>query len=63
MLQILDGADERNIPRYGSIMADSAVIEEIERAAAVHERAREERLSVWLSRRQTAGGARRPTSR
>jgi creatinine amidohydrolase/Fe(II)-dependent formamide hydrolase-like protein len=63
MLQILDGADERSIPRYGSIMAGSTVSQEIDRAAAAHEHAREARYSEWLSKRQTATEASRPTSR
>jgi creatinine amidohydrolase/Fe(II)-dependent formamide hydrolase-like protein len=52
MLRILDGADERSIPRYGTVMAESAPNAEIDRAAAARERAREERLSAWLARRR-----------
>jgi hypothetical protein len=63
MLQILDGADERGIPHYASIMTESASSVEIDRAAAAHERAREERLSAWLSKRRTAVEPSRSTSR
>lgn len=36
MLRILDGADERAIPRYGAIMAESEANVEVDRAAAAH---------------------------
>jgi len=63
MLKILDGADERRIPHYASIMAESAANVEIDRASAAHERAREDRFSAWLSKREAAAQASHPTSR
>lgn len=63
MLRILDGADERSIPHYASIMTESGPNAEIDRAAAARERAREDRFSAWLAQRHVAPQESRPTSR
>jgi creatinine amidohydrolase/Fe(II)-dependent formamide hydrolase-like protein len=52
MWRIVDGADEREIPRYATIMANTEPVVKIDRAEAAHERAREERLSAWLGQRR-----------
>jgi hypothetical protein len=50
--RIVDGADVRDIPRWTSMMSSSAAIDEVDRAEAAHERAREERFAAWLARRK-----------
>jgi creatinine amidohydrolase/Fe(II)-dependent formamide hydrolase-like protein len=52
MWRIVEGADERDIPRYATIKADSEPNVKIDRAAAAHEQAREERFSAWLAKRR-----------
>jgi creatinine amidohydrolase/Fe(II)-dependent formamide hydrolase-like protein len=52
MWRIVEGADERDIPRYATIKAHSEPNVKIDRAAAAHERAREERFSAWLAQRR-----------
>jgi creatinine amidohydrolase/Fe(II)-dependent formamide hydrolase-like protein len=52
MWRIVEGADEREIPRWVSMMAGSKAIAKVDEAEAAHERAREERFSAWLTKRR-----------
>jgi creatinine amidohydrolase len=49
--RIVDGADERDIPRWTTTMAGSEAIANVDRAEAAHERARDERFAAWLAKR------------
>jgi len=50
--RIVEGADEREIPRWVSMMAGSEAIASVDAAEAAHERALEERFSAWLTKRR-----------
>jgi hypothetical protein len=52
MWRIVDGADQREIPRWVTMMAGSEAIAKVDEAEAAHERAREERFSRWLAERR-----------
>lgn len=52
MWRIVEGADERDIPRWATMLAGFEAIGEIDRAAIDHERAREERFSAWLAQQR-----------
>lgn len=49
MWRIVEGADEREFPRWTAMMAESEAIARIDEAEVAHERAREERFSAWLA--------------
>ncbi|HJR60677.1 MAG TPA: creatininase family protein [Vicinamibacterales bacterium] len=49
---VTEGADDRAIPRWSAMMADSEAIARVDRAEAAHERAREERFATWLAQRK-----------
>jgi creatinine amidohydrolase/Fe(II)-dependent formamide hydrolase-like protein len=52
MWRIVEGADERDIPRWAAIISQSESIKEIDRAEIAHERGREERFAAWLAKRR-----------
>jgi hypothetical protein len=52
MWRIVEGADQREIPRWATMMAGSEAIAEVDAAEAAHERAREERFATWLAKRR-----------
>lgn len=52
MWRIVEGADERDFPRWTAMMAASEAIARIDDAEGAHERAREERFSAWLAQRR-----------
>ncbi len=52
MWRIVDGADEREIPRWTTMMAGSEAMAKVDRAEAAHEQAREERFAAWLAKRK-----------
>lgn len=51
MWRIVEGGDDRDIPRWTTMMAASPAIVQIDQAEAQHERAREERFAAWLVQR------------
>jgi creatinine amidohydrolase/Fe(II)-dependent formamide hydrolase-like protein len=51
MWRIVEGGDDRDIPRWTRMMAASPAIVKIDQAEAERERAREERLAAWLVQR------------
>jgi creatinine amidohydrolase/Fe(II)-dependent formamide hydrolase-like protein len=53
MWQIVEGtADEREIPRWSTMMAESEAIMKIDEAEAAYEQARQERFAAWLAQRR-----------
>lgn len=52
MWRIVDGAEERDIPRWTTMMSGSEAVAKVDRAEAAHERAREERFAAWLAQRK-----------
>jgi creatinine amidohydrolase/Fe(II)-dependent formamide hydrolase-like protein len=51
MWRIVQGGDDRDIPRWTTMMAASPAIVKIDQAERKHERAREERFAAWLVQR------------
>lgn len=49
---VLEGADERDIPRWVSVMSGSAAMAKVDSAEVAFEGAREERFQEWLARRR-----------
>ena len=52
MWSIVEGADEREMPHWSTMILQSNAIREVYRAATAHERAREERFAAWLAERE-----------
>jgi hypothetical protein len=50
--KIVEGADERTIPRWSTTLAASEAVARVDRAEAAHERTREERFTRWLAQRR-----------
>jgi creatinine amidohydrolase/Fe(II)-dependent formamide hydrolase-like protein len=50
MWRIVEGADEREIPRYATARPESSM--KVDRAALAAEQAREDRLAAWLAQRR-----------
>jgi creatinine amidohydrolase/Fe(II)-dependent formamide hydrolase-like protein len=50
--RIVEGADEREIPRWVSSLAGSAAMAKVDSAEMAFERARAERFQAWLARRR-----------